>query len=247
MWSLLVNFTFNWLYKVFFLLYRLVEVFRLLPLRFGRLINHIGEGLQKLLEVQSLSSIGILFWWIEFLCYLLDLIGFAEIYEGLADLIKFNTRPLSQWELEIAKSVYGDSIRYTLIRIDEAAFLGPKQFNLCYVSGNTINSWGYMDNALLIHELMHVWQYQHFGLVYIPRALRAYHSLENYNYGGKQQLQEIKQLGGSILQFNYEQQADILADYYRLSKRYPPRWGQANHSDLPLYEYFVQQLFKDKS
>ena len=75
MWSLLVNFTFNWLYKVFFLLYRLVEVFRLLPLRFGRLINHIGEGLQKLLEVQSLSSIGILFWWIEFLCYLLDSSG----------------------------------------------------------------------------------------------------------------------------------------------------------------------------
>ena len=92
--------------------------------------------------------------------------------------------------------------------------------------------------------LMHVWQYQHMGLVYIPRALRAYHSIENYNYGGVSNLIAIKADEGSIFDFNLEQQADIIADYYRIRNRFQPNWGSATLRDLPTYEYFVQQVHK---
>ena len=99
-----------------------------------------------------------------------------------------------------------------------------------------------MNNSLLIHELVHVWQYQKVGIVYIPRALVAQRSAEGYDYGGAEGLEAARQAGRSLLEFNLEQQADIVSDYYRIREGYPPRWGHAGVASLPLYEYFVQQL-----
>lgn len=228
--------------KLWFLLMRIGEVFYYFPLRMARLLQHIRCGMGQLLRLRKKTALQISFWWLETLLYVLDLAGLAELYEALANLIKFNTRPLYDWEIELGKRIYGDSIRWQRVRIDEAAWLGPKQFRLCYVSAFTINSWGLMHHPLFIHELMHVWQYQQLGLVYTVRALRAYHSEENYNYGGLERLRELKATGGTIWDFNLEQQADIMSDYYRLSENQAPQWGNAHLYDLPIYAYFVEQV-----
>jgi hypothetical protein len=238
----LVKFLFTGLHKLFFLFRRLVDVLYFLPLRVRRLVRHVGSAINALVRFRKAGMKEAGFWWIETMLYLLDILGVAEIYESLMNVLKYNSRPLFSWELEVGKRVYGDSIRWDRVRIDEAAWLGPKQFNLCYVSAFTINSWGTMNNALLIHELMHVWQYQQIGLVYMVRALRAYHSEENYNYGGLEKLRQVKAEKGRIWDFNLEQQADIMSDYYRLSENQAPQWGNAHIYDLPVYAYFVEQV-----
>jgi len=181
-------------------------------------------------------------WAVDLIMLFLDLIGIAEFYETLADWIKWNTRPLTAEERRIGQSIFGESLDWERVRIDDKAMLGPKQHKICYVSGYTINSWGAMHGALLVHELTHVWQYHHFGLAYIPRALRAYHSGIGYDYGGQEELRRVRTAGGCLTDFNYEQQGDIIADYYRLRIGRPPQWGFAGMDDLPLYAYFLKDL-----
>lgn len=226
------------------------------PRRVLRLLKHFAHGLDCLRPrqqhwwesvVSTQAIIGIGYWWAELPFYLLDLIGVAELYETLADFVKFGTRKLEPWEIELARSVYGDSIRYDLVRLDERAYLGPRQHRFAYVSMHTINSWGKLQNATLIHELMHVWQYEQHGIVYILRSLRAQHSKMGYNYGGVSALRSAANKGKYFKAFNYEQQADILSDYYRIRNGYKPEWGLAKRSDLQLYYRYVKQLGGVKS
>lgn len=237
-----MHFMISVLRKLVFFLLRVGDILYYFPLRLGRLLRHVEDGVSQFNTLNNNAFEKIGFWWLEILLLLLDLLGLAEIYEGLANLFKFNTRPLLDWEVELAKRIYGDSIRWNRVRIDERAWIGPRQYRLCYVSAFTINSWGPMDNALLIHELMHVWQYQQIGLVYIFRALKAYHSEENYNYGGLDKLRAVKSTSGDIWSFNLEQQADIVADFYRLSENQAPQWGNAHLYDIPVYAYFIRQI-----
>ncbi len=227
---------------------RLGDLVRLLPTRGLRIFAHLVDGIEKIDQLgfskehpfQPFISVGT--WWLELVVLLLDLLGIGELYETLADIIKFNTRPLHKWEREVAREVFGSAINYSRVRIDEYAFLGPAQMKICYVSCYIINSWGKMNNATLLHELVHVWQYQNIGLIYIPRALRAQHSPAGYNYGGKDLLQQYQQQGKTFFAFNLEQQAEIISDYYHLKNGYPIHWGDASFSDLPVYEHFVKQL-----
>ena len=80
-----------------------------------------------------------------------------------------------------------------------------------------------MSEDLFVHELIHIWQYTRLGSVYIPRALRAQRSTEGYNYGGIDQLR----LGDAEwMSYNYEQQGDILADYWRAKHGRLTRWNK---------------------
>ncbi len=44
---------------------------------------------------------------VELLFYVVDLLGVGEIIETLSDIVKFNTRPLSSEENEMAERVFG--------------------------------------------------------------------------------------------------------------------------------------------
>lgn len=214
---------------------RLVHVYAFFPQRARRL-----GGQFLALRQKKPRSWG---WWLlETGILLLDLLGVMDHYESVAEWVKWRTRPLTDAEIRIGREVFGDSLDWRRVRIDDRAWLGPRQWRLCYVSGYTINSWGPMSNPLLVHELMHVWQYHHRGLVYIPRALRAYRSAEGYNYGGVEQLRQLYQADCGIEALNYEQQGDLVADYYRLTKGLPPQWGFAGMDALPIYRYFLQSI-----
>ncbi|MBE9480038.1 MAG: hypothetical protein IMY80_08740 [Chloroflexi bacterium] len=72
------------------------------------------------------------------------------------------------------------------------------------------------DMAWLIHELTHVWQYQHFGLAYLPQVLWAHirNGSETYNYGFEPGLKKAYARGEQLENFNREQQGEIARHYY---------------------------------
>ena len=239
--------------------FRLTDVFRLLPIRVYRVFTHIWDGIKGWYYFIFKRSIhtplyhhedsiwrhivmDFMFWWGELYFLIMDCLGISEIYETLLEWVKFNSRPLFDWEVDLARSVFGESLNYKRIRIDEYAIGGPKQKRFAYVSFYHINCWGAMQNSLFIHELIHVWQYEHKGALYILRALRAQYTKMGYNYGGTQPLLNVAKENGSIFAFNYEQQGDIVADYFRIRKGYEPQWGRGTRTHLPIYEYFMEQI-----
>lgn len=218
------------------------DLFFRLPFRIWRLLLYLLEGGKELLAFRVRRS-RIWWWWFGLVLLLLDTLGIVEIYEGFATSLKTNTRPLTEEEIQRAKPIFGNTINYGRVRIDERARLGPKQYQFCYVSFHTINSWGEMRDDVLIHELVHVWQYERFGALYIAKALLAQWD-EGYNYGGRKRLTEVRTEGGKLTSFNFEQQADIVMDHYRLITGRSTRWGNATLTDISEYEYFVDQLVK---
>jgi len=158
----------------------------------------------------------------------------VEFIETALDFFKPNTRPLTDRELAIAKSVFGENgLDYSLVRIDNSALFGIGAKRTTF---HTINSTGSIDDVTLVHELTHVWQYERDGAVYAPEALIAQITLGRdgaYNYGGKESLVELDASGTPKLDrnknyitrssinpstyfnnLNREQQGQFVQDYY---------------------------------
>lgn len=185
-----------------------------------------------------------------------QLMGGPEILETLADILKFNSRTLTDREKEVARSVFGDSINLDLVRIDEYSLGNLVNGKRPFTTFNTINTWEALDDPTLIHELTHVWQYGQVGAIYIPDALSSQEDSgvpsspadyppgisiggsSGYRYGGFTELQKRINNGQKLTSFNYEQQAQIVEDYYRLRKD-----GRTDNDQyLPLYARFVQEV-----
>ena len=210
----------------------------------GMRINESGKRYWWESELGSHAGHRIAVWWMSLMVYLLECLGSGEVYETVMDFVKFNTRTLHPWEIQLAKSIYGNTIQYRRVRIDEMAMAGPKQKQFCYVSFYLVNSWGPMRNRIFIHELMHVWQYERMGALYMVHALRAQQSIMGYNYGGVTTLKAYLEKGKNLHDFNPEQQADIVADYYLIKNGYSPQWGRGGQEDLAVYEKFIEDLGK---
>lgn len=222
-----------------------------LPARVGRLFKGLWEGL-KTFKPWTLSwwkSLGKADTWKNFLKWaggrlldVLEIMGIGEVYETLMDFIKFNTRSLTGAERALASSVFGASINLDLVRIDEAAIIGPAFSGRAYTSFHTINNWGKLDNQTLIHELTHVWQYERAGAVYMPQAIHAQVWGEGYTYGGAAGLKKRQAAGQGHSSLNREQQAEVVEDFFLLKTRNTTNdtsGNPATNADLPLYADFV--------
>ena len=66
---------------------------------------------------------------------------------------------------------------------------------------------------LLVHEMVHVKQFENVGSVYLAQALRA-QKTEGYKYEGWQGLAEKLPGGKRFSDFNREQEGHIAQDYY---------------------------------
>jgi hypothetical protein len=200
--------------------------FRLAGLRLRRVRTLVGK---------PFSGRGVL----DILFGLADMFGAFDLYELLTSGLFPNTRPLSVEEYSLLFPIFGDSVPYHLIRIDERALIGPSWAKFFYVSFHTINSWGPMQPPTLVHEVVHVWQYTHRGAAYIPRALYAQTTQEGYNYGGLEPLQEKS----ALEDFNYEQQADIIEDAFRLANSYQAQWVRGRGAEvLPMYYPYLEEI-----
>ncbi len=224
--------------KVQGLFIRTMRALLLLPIRFYRIVVHIVAGIRTLAKRQGKLQN----WWQDFAFLLLDLLAVPEVYETTTDFLKWNTRPLSPLERKLAASVFGDALKLDQICLDNEAVIGCKKRNIVYVSFFTVNSWGKIHPTTFIHELVHIWQYQKLGAAYMTQALRAQHTKEGYNYGGVNGLKEAMGNKAKLTDFNLEQQADIVADYYAIREGLKPAWGQGTQADLPVYQYFIAQI-----
>jgi hypothetical protein len=187
----------------------------------------------------NMSSLG---WWAALPLQVLDACKVTDLYQWSADILKKSSRPLSEKEIELAQSIFGNALPYSKIRIDEKAYLGPRFSNFAYVSFYTVNCWGELSESTFIHELVHIWQYERFGAAYIVQALQAQHTKEGYDYGGVGTLYALRDEKKGLQALNFEQQADVVADYFRIQRGLEPYWGHATGEDLEVYAYFVKEI-----
>lgn len=209
------------------------------PQRLKRLLLHICFSD---LGVKQSFGMKIAKWVPGVIVLFIDLIALPEIYDCGTNACKSGVRELNDEEFATAQCIFADALPLPDIRIDQHARFGPKQWRFAYVSFFTVNVYGKLPIHLLIHELVHVWQYMSYGSLYIVHALFAQHSTDGYNYGGVEKLKEVKARGGHLSDFNFEQQADIVSDYYLIVKGYRPQWAGKREVDIEDYEYFVKQI-----
>lgn len=172
----------------------------------------------------------------------LDFCSFPEFMDFFWQIVKPNTRKLTRVEEQEARKVFGDSINYRKVRIDEnslIAWMGAKMHKcsgMGITSFRTINfnkkiktTPGSSDMKWLIHELAHISQMEHVGSRYMIEASYA-RVVEGYGYA----------LGARphFRNYNREQQASIAADYYialvsgRSTAAYDPYIAELQTGDL---------------
>ena len=173
---------------------------------------------------------------LELLVRAAEYLFLPQLLMALNSVFKRGTRPLTQREVALARKIFHESIDYQKVRMDERSVLGCRRYRFAYVGFHYINSWGPLPDAVFVHEMVHVWQYQRFGAVYIPRALWAQTTKEGYDYCGIAAIRRANAENRSLLTFNYEQQGDIVADYFCLKNGVVPRWCAANPVYLPEFE-----------
>ncbi len=154
---------------------------------------------------------------------LFDLARGPAIFEFFWHLLTRVT-PLSESEIDAASTVLGSSaIGYSSVRVAEGRLLrlifkfnGRRAITTFHTvnlpsSGN--HSREHVD--LLLHELVHVFQFEVVGSIYIWQALRAQRT-NGYEYGGSNGLREERIKGKRFRDYNREQQGQIAQDYYGL-------------------------------
>jgi hypothetical protein len=125
-------------------------------------------------------------------------------------------RPLSESELVAARKVFASGLKYEPVRIEKmGGFTELLNGSRAYTLGNTINlpgkahAYPHQYVSVIIHELVHVWQYQRDGWGYIPNALVAQTVGDGYDFA-----KALRQ-GKPWTKMNPEQQAQMLQDAFR--------------------------------
>ncbi len=125
-------------------------------------------------------------------------------------------RLLTRGEILIATQVFGQSIQYDKVRVHGTRYIFFQPSDTAMTPNGEIYfpkevykedfSLTTEDAGWILHELTHVWQYQHGVWV---KALAPFS--RNYHYGSLNKRP-------SFASFNIEQQAAIVEDYFRLTR-----------------------------
>ena len=171
-----------------------------------------------------------------------DLTATMLIAETLLDFVKWKTRRLTSHEKELATSIFGYHLPLHLMALDPDSIPVRKNKAKAYVSFYTINYCKDLPDYIFIHELVHVWQFQRKGSVYISESIWAQKWGGGYNYGGLEPLMKYGE-GKGLAAFNYEQQADIIEDYFRWKTNMPLQWALNVPGIGTLLEKYKNDLF----
>ena len=181
---------------------------------------------------------------IQFVLEALDLVGVPEIF-AFAWRIVTRTSPLTGEEITAAAAVLGPrAMRYQDIRVAQGGVLRwifAKNGHRAFATFHTINlpEQGEHQRSnveIVVHEVVHVYQYERAGSRYFAEALLAQQE-EGYGYGGVEGLVDALHEGKRISNFNREQQAQIVQDYVVRSRV---------RADVSAYEPFIRQLRQGK-
>ncbi len=182
---------------------------------------------------------GVVEWLGDLTFYIFDLICLPEVYEYVLSITKSDYRYLTHDEIQQAKLFFKDSIDYHHVRINPNMPKWIEKSAYAYVTLNTINFRTRISKPIFIHEMVHIWQYQRYGSMYIFRALKAQVSKEKYDYGGLENLYAGYIDQGMLVDFNFEQQGAIIEDYCRLLN-HPDRFVSPIIDTT--YAYYIAQL-----
>jgi hypothetical protein len=170
----------------------------------------------------------------------LDVFGVPEVF-ALAWRSLTRVTPLTSEERAAAESVLGPGrLRYGDVRVAQGGVLRlifRVNGNRAFAAFHTINlpeTGRHTRDRLdiVIHELVHVYQYERAGSRYLTEALLAQRE-EGYGYGESAGLHYAHSHGRRYCDFNREQQAQIVQDYFVRS-----RCGD----DCAAYEPFMGEL-----
>ena len=125
-------------------------------------------------------------------------------------------RLLTPGEVALATRIFGGSIRYSDVRVHGIAYIFFQPADTAMTPNGEIYfpkqvykedfSTNVSDAGWILHELTHVWQYQHGVWVKVLAPFSR-----NYRYGSLASRP-------SYSSFNIEQQAAIVEDYYRVTQ-----------------------------
>jgi hypothetical protein len=177
---------------------------------------------------------------------LFDLLGGPEIAQFLTHLITI-TSPLNEEEISIISSLLGPGkMRYQDVRVAEGGLqelIFRLNGNLAYTTWRTIHfprsdssaAHSRANLAILVHELTHVYQYEQVGSRYLGEAIHKLLVTKRkcYDYGHVQGLEEATACGRKYDEFNREQQAQIVQDFFV---------RQRKGADVTAYRPFMAQL-----
>ena len=157
-------------------------------------------------------------------------------------------RRLDEGEYRILREVFADSLTLDPIRVVETRWL-----NSPTVLGNTIRvrphfAFTGWRSSVLVHEAMHLWQFQHFGSGYITDSV--YHNLRSLMRTGRRAVAYLNyqlHADARLAHFTAEQQATIIADHYELTHFFaqapnPPAWVVARRGDLAIYQRLLEEV-----
>jgi len=139
-------------------------------------------------------------------------------------------RPMSEQEIREARTVFRDALPYSQIHISIGSWLadltswflehpnGLGTQRIVHFPEGTVLDIGTSHEQgnydWLMHELTHVWQGENEGPFYQAEALTSEYDYAEPNKTKEQTLFDAKQAGKHFTDFNPEQQADIVMDYY---------------------------------
>jgi len=208
---------------------------------FLRLVHHFFGWIPGFNYSNRIRTTPIL-WLGDLLFYLVDLLGISLLIQVFYIII-FPVRKLSEEEEFLAQQFFDTTIDYRYVLINSKMPKRFKNFAHAFVSLNIINYPERISNAIFIHELVHIWQYQQFGTVYIFRAILAQFSNEGYDYGGVEGLYNDMIQGKDFLDFNFEQQGEIFEDYCRILDHDEYQSGAIAHAVFVSYIRQVNSSF----
>ena len=183
-----------------------------------RLLNHVIPFFRR--PVYKIPAKNAIEWFGDLVCYVAEVLLISYFVHIVAVVFKPNQRFLKPEEVALSKEIFGGKIQYEYVTIHPHMSRFMRRYAMAYVSGNTINFQDRINKRIFIHEMVHIWQYQRLGLVYAWRALKAQQEPVTYDYGGLESLYASFTTGKNFYAFNFEQQAQIIEDYFSLMYNY---------------------------
>ena len=181
--------------------------------RWQRLFTYPAGGFRHFFLYRSNASIlhGLGYWMVDLALLLADVGCLPELYLGL-ERILLPVKPLRENDGIRYRIPFPGGISMDAIRLHPNPKIKPNPRVRAYVSFHTINYWGDLDRETFLHEMIHIWQFDHVGSIYIHHALRAQRMVPAYEYGLLSEVLDRWETVRIWADFNFEQMASLGAD-----------------------------------
>jgi subtilisin family serine protease len=237
---------------------------RQLPQRVARVFSMLWEAARNLRPwaVSWWTSLAnpktwktFLQWTGNYIVNIVELLGIREKFDILMDFLFFSSRPLRREEIQIGQGVFGNAIDYSVVRVSEEDWASKwlpstaialstvkrsamTWANLMFLKNNKDGLSFAQRDVLLVHELVHIWQYQSnsttdalgmgrgtyaYGGQGSNKAVEVLSELRRNNIGlvGLVKSEELLRNKGMIAneKLGTEAQAEVVEDYYLIRRR----------------------------